>query len=219
MKPLRQIVYSIKEFISGFNIMDDNLLDDILIAHKVDDVRSTLIGQEYLAGHRLNDLYYQNITLAIEPFDTAKKDVFNVMFPEHERVVFPEVLTGIHWANIKYLGSLDFKFPFNRVSLDGFTYSDYRRWSSAMPNYFVLGHDTAILRGDFKGQYLLMVAIFKSPTELPQRSWDDIYPAPNPFKLEMIVKQDIAAGLGIRPDEINDARQTTGTVEQQKRTR
>ena len=213
MKTYRETVYSIIEFVSGFHVTDDNPLDEILVGKKMDDVRALLIKQEYEQKGTVNDLFYQQCKVRIEDQDRAKHDD-----PKEEKerkedfeikqfhIDFPELLPNIGWENIKFLGTEGFETKYNRRSADSFIYAEHRRYSSHNVDYTLIGPSRALVRNERIANDIFLLGVFKSPLDVPGMTWDSMYPVPDPFKLEMIVKQDILAGMGIKSDEKNDAR-------------
>ncbi len=203
MKTYRELIYSIIEFVSGFHVTDDNPYDEILIAKKVDDVRAMLIQQEWTANKKVNDLFYQQMDVKIDNEGIDPEEEIDV---RQFFVTFNELLPNVAWANIKYLGKKNMREKYNRRSIDEFSFAEYRRWSSPQVDYTVIGPDRALVRNEKLATDIILIALFKSPMDVPGNSWDSMYPVPDPFRLEMIVKQDILAGLGIKADEKNDAR-------------
>lgn len=203
MKSYRELVYSIIEFVSGFQVTDDNPLDEVIVGKKVDDVRAMLIQQEWTAHKKVNDLFYQQMDVSIENegVDPEEEIELRQFF-----VRFNELLPNVAWANIKYLGKKNMREKYNRRSLDEFSFAEYRRWSAGHVDYTVIGPDRALVRNEKLATDIIVVALFKSPLDVPGMTWDSMYPVPDPFRLEMIVKQDILAGLGVKADEKNDAR-------------
>lgn len=203
MKSLREIVWSVIEFVSGFHVTDDNPFDEGLIAKKADDVRATLIKQEWLQDKKVNDLFYQKMNVGIvdKNIDPEKEVEIKSFY-----VQFAELLPNVGWANIKYLGKNSLTEKYNRRSIDGYGAGAHRRWSSEEVDYTVVGLNQALVRNEKLAKDIIIIGLFKSPTDVPGVTWDDPYPVPDPFRLEMIIKQDIMAGLGIKADEKNDAR-------------
>lgn len=209
MKSLNEIVYSILEFVSGFKVTDDNPILPELIAAKVHDVRALLIKQDYNSDKQVNDLFYQELILNIvngEQFEPGKTGLYQA------HVAFPSLLSNVGWANIKYLGKVNLAEKYNRRSIDGYSSARGRVWSQDYVDYTVIGNSKAIIRNEKTANKILMIGLFSDPTMHPDFDWDTEYPTPDPFKLEMIVKQDIMAGMGIPPDEKNDAKHNLDEV-------
>ena len=211
MKTYRETIYSIIEFVSGFHVTDDNPLDEVLVAKKMDDVRAMLIEQDFRQTGKVNDLFYQQTKVKIEKDPRVKIDKENTEEQWNERkevfqfyIDFPELLPNIEWENIKFLGSEGFEIKYNRRNANEFLYK--RRWSGEMIDFTLIGPSRALVRNEYTKRDIFILGVFKSPMDIPEMTWDSMYPVPNPFKLEMIVKQDILAGMGIKSDEKNDAR-------------
>ena len=207
MKSLREIVYSIIEFSSGFQVTDDNPLEPQLIADKVDDVRATLIKQEYVQHRKIDDTYFQRVPVEIVE-DDISSDANLVEF----KVNFPPVMSNLFWDNIKYLGKKTMKEGYNRRTTNEYSVGNHRRWTHNFVDYTLIGADTALIRNEKVAKDIKIIAIFKSPSKVPGFDWDKPYPTPDPFKLEMIVKQDIYPSLRIPPDEENDARHNSEQI-------
>ena len=207
MKTKREIVYSVIEFISGFNVTDDSPYDEQLIGDKVDDVRALLIKQQWAQQRKVDDEYYQLQELKIEHAPITDSDDAVKLYSFS--VTFPPLLSGIGWDNIKYLGKKNMAENYNRRSMSGYSAARGRRWSQKYVDYTVIDATRAIIRNEKLTKEIIIHGLFKSPTDVDGCTFDTPYPVPDPFKLEMIVKQDIGAGLGIPPDLKNDARHNT----------
>jgi len=203
MKSLNQIVYSVIEFVSGFKVTDDNPFEPDLIAAKVHDVRSLLIKQGYTAEKTVDDLYYQSHVVDIKQEDVipGKKNGMVYFYAN-----FPALLTNVDWYNIKYLGKANMTEKYNRRSMDGYVAAKGRTWSKDYVDYTVIGNSKALIKDERLAKQILVIGLFSDPTSVPGFDWDTDYPVPDPFKLEMIIKQDIMAALGVKPDEKNDAK-------------
>jgi len=201
MKTYNEIIWSIIEFMSGFKVTDDNPLDPKLVGDKVNDVRITLIKQQLNQQRGIDDNFYQLCDVGIDKRDIDKETDLKQFF-----VKFPEIISGVGWDNIKYFGKKNMSENYNRRSMDGFGAASGRLWSRKLADYTLTSSMEALIRGEEIAKDIVMLAIFKNPMSLPGMTADDVYPTPDPYRLEMIVKQDIASGLGIPADETNDAR-------------
>lgn len=188
---------------SGFVVTDDSPFDEELIADKIDDVRATLIKQEWNDKKSINDLYFQECEVDIKTREIV--DRHNQQNIIQFTVEFPELLAAVQWDNIKYLGKKDLSKRYNRRNLNGFINGEHRRYSSNEVDYVVTGPNKALVRNEREAKDIVTIALFKSPRDV-SKSLDVIYPVPDVTKLEMIVKQEMAAGLGIKSDEDNDAK-------------
>ena len=207
MKTYREIVYSVIEFVSGFHVTDDNPFDESMVAKKIDDVRAVLVKQQYIQEGHVEDLFYQECEVTIEEQLRTKENPFGQAVELVQFYIeFPELMPNIGWQNIKYLGKKDYSNNYNRRSMDGIHASPGRFWARKEVDFTVIGTSKALVKGEKEAKDIITLALFKSPMDVPGMTWDMGYPVPDPHKLEMIVKQDIAAGLGIPPDDKNDAR-------------
>ncbi len=204
MKTKREIIYSIIEFVSGFHVTDDSPYDEQLIGDKVDDVRAILIKQQHRENKNVDDEFYQMCGVHIENELLANlDDGINI---KRFYVTFPALITNVGWDNIKYLGRKTMDGKYNRRSIDGLVAARGRYWTRRTTDYSVVSATRAIIRNEDTAENIIILGLFKSPSTVPGYSDNDPYPVPDSYKLEMIVKQDIAAALGVMPDEINDAR-------------
>lgn len=203
MKSHKDYVYSILEFVSGFQVTDDNPIDPELISKKMDDVRATLIKQELTQDGYVNDLYFQMVDVVIDKENIDPKNEIDI---KQFYVLFPELIPNVGWANIRYLGKNDLRQKYNRRTMDGYISGSSRRWSSNMIDYTVIGPSKALIRNEKVAKDIIVIGLFKSPLDIKGFTEDSQYPVPDPFKFEMIVKQDILAGLGVKSDEKNDSR-------------
>ncbi len=203
MKSFNEIVWSVIEYVSGFHVTDDNPFDPELIGQKVHDVRETLIRQNYHQFKKIDDAFYQFFEVNIE--DAAINKSGDVELKQFF-VTFPELVVGVGWENIKYLGKKDMLEKYNRRSMDGFNARKGRFWSRNMVEYTLVGSSRAIIHNEKLAEDINMLALVKNPLSVPGMDGDKPYPTPDSHKLEMIVKQDIFPSLGIKPDEKNDSR-------------
>lgn len=223
MKTLPAIIDSIKLALSNYNIIDDSKLDNEFIADKINDVRAILINDEFEKKKSVDDLYYQrtecievkldsNKSCEVECEDTGINEIY---------VTLPALLTRVGWINIKYLGTLDLNKNFTRKSLAGLLASKFSKWTKNDTIYSVISIDTAILRNlSCPIGFVSMIGLFANPADVcDYDEGTDMYPVPDPYKLEMIVKQDILSTYGIPRDEKNDARDGTSDGQQQQRKR
>lgn len=213
MKTQRKIIYSVIEFMSGFVVTDDSPFDEQLIADKIDDVRATLIKQEWNDKKSINDLYFQEYEVDIKVREII--DRHNQQNIIQFTVEFPELLAAVQWDNIKYLGKKDLSKRYNRRNLNGFMNGQHRRYSSNEVDYVVTGPSKALIRNEREAKDIVTIALFKNPSDV-SKSLDVIYPVPDVTKLEMIVKQELSAALGIKSDEDNDSRHNQEQVIGQK---
>jgi hypothetical protein len=204
MKTKREIIYSIIEFVSGFHVTDDSPYDEQLIGDKIDDVRATLIKQQHRENKNVDDEYYQMCDVVIEKETIAElQDDISI---KRFYVNLPSLITNVGWDNIKYLGKKTMDGKYNRRSMDGMVAATGRYWTRNTVDYSVVSGSRAIIRNEKTANDIIILGLFKSPSTVTGYTLDDPYPVPDSYKLEMIVKQDIAAALGIMPDEINDSR-------------
>lgn len=210
MKTLPAIVDSIILSLTNYNVVDDSKLDREYIADKVHDIRAILLHDEIREKKCVDDLYYQrteciqiltetNKSCEVECVDTGITEVY---------VTLPALITRLGWDNIKYFGTIDMTKNFTRKSLSGILASKHARWTKNDTVYSVISQDRALIRNlTCPVEYISMVALFANPTEVcDYNESEDMYPVPDPYKLELIVKQDILATYMVPRDEKNDGR-------------
>ena len=222
MKTFPAIVDSIKLALSNYAVVDDSKLDYEFIGDKVHDVRAILIQDEIREKKYADDLYYQrtecisvqvdaNKSCETECVDTGINEVF---------VTLPALLTRVGWLNIKYFGLLDMSKNFTRKSLAGLLASKFSKWTKNDVVYSVISQDRAIIKNLICPiEKVTVIALFANPVDVCDYNvGEDMYPVPDPYKLEMIVKQDILSTYNIPRDEKNDARHSEeGFVTQRKK--
>lgn len=213
-KSLKAIVFSIMESISKFHITDDHDISEEWIMKKVDDVNGIILKDYMKQGLSLDGFYKSTCCITVaceEPYCTIDgQDIYSGTVRWYSDL--PAVQESLGWKAIRYLGRDTFQNAFTRVTQEGFISSDGAEWTGDKPTYFTIGNRAYFKNLSTTGiSRICLIAILQNPTSIcDYEDATDIYPTPDPFKLEMIVKQDILAMYGITKDEQADTRDTTG---------
>lgn len=221
MKSFPAIIDSIKLGLTNYLITDDSKYDSEFIGDKVNDVRQTLIKQEYADKKFIDELYYQR-TCCLQVFLDKDKSCEVECVPtgiNELYVTIPPLISGIGWANIKYFGTLDMQNNFTRKSLSGFMAAEGARWANKKPVITLISSDTILIKNlNCPIEFICMVGLMANPVEAcDYNNETDYYPVPDPFKLEMIIKQDILSTTMVPRDERNDSRDGNSDGQQQRK--
>lgn len=212
-KTLNKIIYSIKESIYNYHITDEaDIIDDIIKA-KIIDINTVLMKQ-YFTEKFLLDGFYQRIP-CIE-IECEKESCVNngiTLFSGNLlwKAKLPNLNHVIGDLNIRYLGLGDLKNEFVRMSLDGFRSVKGRLWTGYKTYYTIIGEYAYFNGLPTSGiKYITLIGILVNPTTAC--NWSDdisIFPTPDPYKLELLVKQDLLSTKGIGKDEEVDSRDSS----------
>jgi hypothetical protein len=186
MATQREIIYTIKTILRGGLITDDDRITDRQVAFMIDNVRATLLRQQYNKGQNLSDNNIQTITcMEVEQVDTSfmpdfpsgcavYKTVLSIPKPIESKG--KDLITGITGPN---LGGVTFDFiPYARVP-----YASYTRFKKPLVTLFnnhlyFLNHSGFMMNVAVSG-------VFEQPNELasynncegqPCFDWDSNYP-------------------------------------------
>lgn len=208
-KTLANIVDSIIEYVSGFQVTDDNKFDRDLIADKVHDVRINLIHDELAGKGYIDDEYYvltRCIKIIKEDMICDEEDECAEIDLKIWTAEIPALIERVGWHNIKYLGSVNFTKKFTRKSLSGFLSMSGSRYTSDISAFTLLSNSKIMFKNVDCQEVVNMLCLPKVPTSVCDWNDDMAYPVPDVFKLELIVKKDIFSSLGIPADEFNNTK-------------
>lgn len=202
-KTYKQIIDSILESIYKFQIPNDVNIDFEFVGKKIDDINMLLIDESLKAGKLLSGYYTKTCCIEIEC--EKPSCVINGRTVQSNDVLWkatiPALNERIGWTNILYLGKPDMASPFRRTTLEGFLYSHALEYSRG-PVYYTFGNQAYFKNLPTPGiSRVCMVAILANPISSCDWTDDTPYPTPDPFKLELRVKQDILSTTGINPDD------------------
>jgi len=219
-KTLANIVDSIIEYVSGFQVTDDNKFDKDIIADKVHDVRINLIYDELQSKGYIDDGYYvltRCIKIIKEDMICDEEDECANIDLGIWTAEIPTLIERVGWANIKYLGTVNFTKSFTRKSLSGLLAMSGNRYTYDKPAYTLIANNKLMFKNVDCQEVINMLCLPKIPTQVCDWNDDTPYPVPDAFKLELIVKKDIFASLGIPADEFNNTKHDM-LVQQPKKT-
>lgn len=208
-KSHKKIVYSILESINSHLISDDHDIALEFVADKVNDINIRLLEEQAKQGMSLDPFYKKTCCIEIKCERTSC--VIDGKTVESGDVVWyseiPSLNQKIGWKNISFLGPSNLSNGYHRVPVTGFVSGAKLDWAQK-PIYTVTGNKIYYLNLPESGtKFICMVGIFSNPTNLCDFNEEDPYPTPDPYKLEMLVKQDILATYpNIPKDEYQDGR-------------
>jgi len=206
-KSLRDIVNSVKEALTGFNITDDTLYDDMYLQDKIIDVRNTLIKQEIEAGKNM-DAYFQFICcLDIKCLETTCT-VGGITVGDGDfkyYIDLPKLNENIGKKAIKYIGLSDLKTPASLMSIQGYISLGGSRYTSNLFSGTRI-ENRIYLQNITPGLTVLCgLLLLDNPQESCDFNKDSNFPVTDVYKLELLVKKDILSTFGINPDQVSDS--------------
>lgn len=201
-----QIIDSIIEGLSAYNVSDDSVFDRDIIGYKVDAMRETLIRNDYPL---IADNYYQSLCcLEVKCFEQGCA-IPEIGFIGSGDILYyvelPKLVTDVGWRDIKFLGLSDYLTAYTRKTLSG--------WQSISGQLYHLNNDVAFTiignrayfaNIDPKIKFLCLIGLLSNPAESCSYDPNDDYPIPDVMKLEIAVKKDILSTYGIIPDTKQD---------------
>lgn len=220
-KTLKQHVDSVYEAIYGFHMSDDSELPTEYVRDKIIDVNVRLVQDHYKSGLSLDGLYQHICCIEVEcvqnscVIDGVTVLSGTVMW----KAEIPNLVQSVGDKNIAYLGTDDWKNNFTRVSMPGFIAGNKFDWTKGTL-YTVVGNVIYFKDLPTTGIKLLcMSGILTNPTTACNWNSDtSIFPTPDPYKLELLVKKDILATFpGIGHKNSNDASDELGTMPEQQK--
>lgn len=218
MSTFNELIYQVRESISGFNVTDDLLPNDELIANLLNTIRSTLIGQD---RNKLESVYYQRYScLDVECLaDSCEVDGITIQGNKIHYVDPPQLISGIGIQSIKFLGPSDMSVPFQEIDITQFNTIQHRQYGKAGA-YFARTSERIFLKGydDTMGTKLTLVGLFFDPRSvyLCNGNNNEDYPVPSEYRLLVMAKKDIFTSLGIVPDTTDNAADDKGITKEQQ---
>jgi len=211
-KSLKKIVFTIRNQFSSFAITDDSRLKKELVEDMVLDVRALLAKEVFTSNKFLGDEWYQTCE-GIE-IVSKKPEMPNGVIEEHPDIysALPQLQSDIGFKNIRYLGTVDGRNNFTRLSYAGFISSNGRLVTDNDPFYTVSGHMVMYKNLPNIGQkYIKLIGVLYDPREALNFNEDQDFPMPDAqvHKCELIVIKQLASTLGVQPDIVNDAADVT----------
>jgi hypothetical protein len=216
-KPLKNIVYTIKEELSGYKITDDTLFEDAYLVDKINGVREVLIAEQFRNKY-IDPAFYQQLCCLEVLCDKSGCIIEGEFYPSgnnNHYLNIPSLINKVGFDNILYLGLDDMLTQFTRTTTAGYVSSEGALWTKRGTIYLVLGDKILIKNLPNPGiKYLCMLGLLSDPTKSCNYDENEDYPVPDIYKLELLVKKDIMSVYGIVGDEINDARDIKGVLKQ-----
>lgn len=218
-KPLKNIVETLKEELSGYHISDDNLFTDEYLVDKINSVRAVLIAEQFKESG-IDGQFYQTICCN-EVKCNSQGCTINGTFYKSGSTYFyidlPPLIMKVGLKNIMYFGLDDYQTQFARMSFDGYMSSDGALWTGKMPLYTVVDGMALMKNLPTPGlKYICIMALLSNPVDACNYDENDDYPVPDTYKLELLIKKDIMSLYGIVGDEINDSRDIKGVLKGQQ---
>ena len=198
------------EELSNYRPTDDFYIDPLYLKDKAVVINCSLVKEEFGATGKVNEQFYQKIPcLNIECLGVdciVGGLVIHEDLPIHKAPI-PALMPFIGDKDIIYLGTSNMKNNFRRVTMGGFPFNEFYHFTKRRPVYTMVGNEVFLKDLPTSSMKILyMVCILADPRNAP--GWDDdvnIFPTPSPFKLEMLIKQDIFKSYGVMPDVSDNA--------------
>ena len=208
-KTLKEIAYSILESIYDHKISDDhNISIDFVIA-KINDVNARLIEEMAAQGKSLESFYQKQCCIEVK-CDKPTCIINGKAVPSGDVVWYSEIPSlnvKIGWKNIIYLGAPDMIKGFKRVSFPGYSANAKLDWTKSTI-FSVVGNKIFYRDLPTSGiQNVCLIGILANPVDACNYNDANMYPTPDAYKLELLVKQDILSTYPSMPkDESQDSR-------------
>lgn len=200
-----EIIDSIIEGLSAYNVTDDSVFTREFIGYKVDVMRETLIKNDF---PKIGDEYYQSMccieVLCLEQGCTVEGLGFIASGDVVWYSELPKLITDVGWKDIKYVGPPDYLEGFTRMSLSGFQSHHGRLYTMGDIIYTRIGDRIYYANIDPKTKYVCLIGLLSSPEDECDYDENQDYPVPDIMKLEIAVKRDILSTYGILPDSTQD---------------
>jgi hypothetical protein len=222
-KTYKEIVYSILESVYKYRITDDHDISVDWIKKKVVDINLRMVEEAYKKGESLDSYYQKSCCIEVKcnrlscTIDGETVESGDVEWYSEISALNPK----IGYRNIAFLGTSDMKREFRRVSYSGFVSSGSLDWVHGT-TYTVIGNKILFKDLPETGTKMIcMVRINADPTSVCDWNEDTPFPTPDPYKLELMVKQDIFSSFNIPlKDEEQDSRdsiaEAQGKIETQQ---
>lgn len=204
-KSHKEIAYSILEALYKHNIPDDADISLEYVKKKINDINVRLIEEQYRAGLSLDGFYQKMCCIEVKCEQTACT-VDGIVIPSGDVLWYadiPMLNQKIGNKNIIFLGLMNMEKPFRRMTFSGYTSNAKLDWLKGT-EYTIIGNKVYFKHLPTSGiKYICLVGILADPTT--SCSWDEekMYPTPDPYKLELLVKQDILSTFAVLPKDVS----------------
>jgi hypothetical protein len=117
-----------------------------------------------------------------------------------------QLVQGIAWKDIKYLGPTDFSKLYHRKTFRGLINGDSSVWRLSTPAYAISEDKAYLEQESLSGaNYISVVGIWRDPRKVTGYSEDMEFPTPSEYRLQLLTIQHLLTGMNVPPDLINDA--------------
>lgn len=206
MKTLDQYAESI--MISLRQVTDESYLSgkEEWIKDKIKDIRSTLAREEFNQNLHVDPQFYSKMDITVE-CDIKSVDLGKVTIQSTTklaRIELPPLISRIG-DPVKYAGDDNVFTPgFNIISLSGFNSSDAALYTSMKPIAVRIGPFLYLKNMPVGMSNATVIVALDDPTDNPNYEDTDVFPVSSPYKLELLVKQDILVGWNIPLDVLHN---------------
>lgn len=218
MATQREIIYSIKTVLRGGLITDDDKISDRQIAFLIDNVRATLLRQQYNKGQSVSDNNIQHILcMPLESVDTSFDSNFNLgckvykttsIIPKPIEAKNKDLITSI---SAPEFGGFSYEFiPYARLPYARHT--KFKRPLAVLFNNYVYLIDTPYT------EQISISGIFEQPNDLANYddcagnqcfTLDSLYPLSSHLidPCIKLVLEELTFSLKVMQDRTNDGAQ------------
>ena len=205
-KTLAEVGNSIRDQVKGFVLSDDERIDIELVYGIVFNLRSLLIKEEYKQKGYIDVNAFSSTCCLEIKCDFIKCNGFTSNIKEYY-VEIPKLEGSLGYDAIRYFGGVDKISPYRKLSLEGFQFAKYEKYTGSSPKYTVV--DNIAMVKDLPTQNakaICIIGVFENGSDVCQE--DDVFPCPGHLlhKLELLAIQQLKSNIGIFPDDKNDAR-------------
>jgi len=202
-KTLKKMTWSVIEQLSNFEVNDDNEYDPRLIEDIIVSIHPTFVRQ-YHNERRLDQSKMQmHLNVPVEPLN-GSFEYNGITFTPKVSVCIaeiPEVVNGIGWSDIGFLGSSDLQDNFIRKSVAAFFARNGRvLFRLPKPQYCIVGNKV-LIKGQIK--FISLIGYFIDPRRVNTYDPEEPFPTMSEYKLEMLALQQILSTKNI-PYDIKD---------------
>lgn len=214
MATIVENLYKIKERASSFNITDDNKLSDEFLIATMNDVRASLIKEEYNSKGYIADAYYQmNCCYEIECLEgSCVYDGVEIGDGKYSyQVKLKSHVKGLNGSEIKHIGDRLGSVKFNIMNFNQFTSLEGRVWTKNTSAALVLADAIHLKNLPTPGmKFVCLLEILEDPRN--SCDWiDDTteYPVPSATKLVDMVLYRLMISGRMPDDKLNNATDDT----------
>lgn len=213
-KTIDEIVYSILERLSGFNLTDDFRISPLQIEKLAGSVRETLIREEFKAGMLSSDYYqrYDCVKLTKGERSCKHLETSVVQYEGHSGSI-PSLISGVGNANLilVQIGQNAYSPLPPQVFFSNYNFGYGRK----IRTYTIID-EIMFAKGmeECSGEniYAAIIALFSDPLSVMTCGVNRNkmkYPVPSDYKLEILMMKDILSTFNISPDVLNNTRDDT----------